>query len=73
MNVRWMVLGLFFPVFGCIHPKVGVRKTRLLDPMMDVSQPAFFGDIAQGAVQANFERAITSGGSGAGGSCPTCK
>jgi hypothetical protein len=70
-NCFWLFSVLI--VSGCIHPKVGLRKSRLLDPMMDVVAPAQVGEIAIGTVQANFERAISAGGAVSGGSCPTCK
>lgn len=58
---------------GCIHPKVGLRKARLLDPMMDPSRPADFSETAVASASGSFERGVTSGGGRAGGSCPTCK
>jgi hypothetical protein len=58
---------------SCIHPQVGLRKARLLDPMMDPSRPAEFSEIASGSTSGSFERGITSGGGRTGGSCPTCK
>ena len=58
---------------GCIHPKVGLRKARLLDPMMDPSRPSEFSDTALASASGGFERGVTSGGGRTGGSCPTCK
>lgn len=58
---------------ACIHPKVGLRKAALLDPMMDPSQSAGFADTLGGSAHGNFEKAVVSGGGASGGSCPTCK
>ena len=58
---------------SCIHPKVGIRKAFLLDPMMDPAQPGSFSETLTGSVQGTYEKAIASGGGASGGSCPTCK
>lgn len=58
---------------SCIHPQVGLRKARLLDPMMDPARPAEFSEIASSSANGSFERGLTSGGGRTGGSCPTCK
>lgn len=58
---------------GCIHPKVGLRKSRLVDPMMDPATAADFGATALSSVQGTYERAMIGGGGSSGGSCPTCK
>lgn len=72
MKIFYLTL-LALAVTGCIHPKVGLRKARLLDPMMDPSRPAEFSDTALASASGSFERGVTSGGGRTGGSCPTCK
>lgn len=68
--LNFSIMSLFA---SCIHPQVGLRKARLLDPMMDPSRPAEFSEIASGSANGSFERGLTSGGGRTGGSCPTCK
>lgn len=58
---------------SCIHPKVGIRKAFLLDPMMDPAQSSSFSETLTGSPQGTYEKAIASGGGASGGSCPTCK
>lgn len=58
---------------GCIHPAVGIRKSRLVDPMMDPAAAGDFGETAMSSVSGFYERAIINGGGTGGGSCPTCK
>jgi hypothetical protein len=67
----WSLVPLFFG--GCIHPKVGLRKSRLVDPMMDPAQAANFGEILAQSMQGQFEKAAAGGAGVGGGSCPTCK
>ncbi len=58
---------------SCIHPQVGLRKSRLVDPMMDPAIAAPFGDTMGASIQGQFEKAVVGSGSVGGGSCPTCK
>lgn len=68
-----MTVTLCLLVSSCIHPKVALRKSRLVDPMMDPAQAAPFGEILAQSLQGQFEKAATGGSGVGGGSCPTCK
>jgi hypothetical protein len=69
-----LLLIICFSIFSsCIHPKVGIRKSRLVDPMMDPAGSQGLGDSLPASVQGQFEKAVVGGGGAGGGSCPTCK
>lgn len=58
---------------GCIHPEVGLRKNRLLDPMMD---PARTQTLSSGMLTsepyAGVEKGASQLGGSLGASCPSC-
>jgi hypothetical protein len=68
----FVVIAILFSTLGCVHPKIGLNRGKLLDPMMDPSKSSGFYSSFVGEPTMVYENGSSFGSGGSGGSCPTC-
>lgn len=73
ISLLTIIVALATVTTGCIHPEVTLRKSKLLDPMMD---PAKTSSLASGMATsepyAGVEKGASALGGALGASCPSC-